>query len=160
MIKHVVIEYWECRAGHRHRTEQAAESCEAASKSAALGTAKLTQDEASSRRAQVLAMRMRGLTLQEIADHFGLSRERVRQMEAKAIRYNNKCAEEVPEDAKVLLSLPTRIKNILLCFGCRTDNDVRKLSDADLIGLPGAGQAFVMHIKSAFFDASDARREQ
>ena len=44
------------------------------------------EDEAIQRRIRILELRMNGATLDEIGKQFGVSRERIRQIEMKAIR--------------------------------------------------------------------------
>lgn len=90
---------------------------------------------AKERDAQVLAMRRRGMTLEAIAKELGITRERVRGLEARAYRREH---EAVSNEPKYELSVRARncVSNAIPIGEETTPENVAKLSYSELMAVP------------------------
>lgn len=93
--------------------------------------------------ADVLKRRRAGETLASIGKTYGVSKERIRQMEALALRRERDADNPIRQ-------LPVRAFNVISCCLGRepvSADDVAQLSEADLLRYPNCGQKTVREIK-------------
>ena len=106
---------------------------------------------------EILMMRLNGVTLEEIGNNFGITRERIRGQEAKGCAmleegYMPPVVEpKVPEELtqqKIADNLSARTTNALYYSSIKTIGGLIKKSEYDLLLIDGIGQKALREIKT------------